>query len=458
MKKLLISLAILLCSAAASAGVNTVDSLRADILSRVSGAVMPEATASILDFGAKGDGKKDCKKAFDKAMQRAARKGGLHLTVPAGTYYIAGPITLTDNVCLDLAEGATLLFSPDAKDYPMVSTGWEGTYLQNYSPMIYARGCRNVSIIGRGTIDGNAGETFAKWKPLQRPGLQRSRDMNHSETPVEERNFGEGWYLRPHHIQFYECEGVTVEGVKITNSPFWCLHLLKSSNIILRGIRYDAKLVNNDGIDPESSRDILIEDIHFNNGDDNIAIKSGRDNDGWRLGAPTENILIRNCRFKGLHAVVIGSEMSGGVRNIIVEDCGYAGYVKRGIYVKTNPDRGAFVENIYVRNVTLGEVEDLFYVTSKYAGEGLDNDKFTRIRGIHVDGLRCTKASGAALVLQGTAREPVTDVTFDRVTVGEARTGISFSDTRNVRIDNSVIGTPAGVPTQVSAKDKIFER
>ncbi|MDE6178092.1 MAG: glycoside hydrolase family 28 protein, partial [Duncaniella sp.] len=172
MKKLFISLAILLCSAAASAGVNTVDSLRADILSRVSGAVMPEATASILDFGAKGDGKKDCKKAFDKAMQRAARKGGLHLTVPAGTYYIAGPITLTDNVCLDLAEGATLLFSPDAKDYPMVSTGWEGTYLQNYSPMIYARGCRNVSIIGRGTIDGNAGETFAKWKPLQRPGLQ----------------------------------------------------------------------------------------------------------------------------------------------------------------------------------------------------------------------------------------------------------------------------------------------
>ncbi|MDE6418745.1 MAG: glycoside hydrolase family 28 protein [Duncaniella sp.] len=456
MKKLLPLL--LFCLSLTAWGMAPIDSLRADILSRVSGAVIPSETASILDFGAKGDGKRDCKPAFDKAMKRAARKGGLHLTIPEGTYYIGGPLTLTDSVCLDLAEGATLLFSPDPADYPMVSTGWEGTYLQNYSPMIYARGCRNVSIVGRGTIDGNAGETFAKWKPQQRPGLQRSRDMNHSETPVGERNFGDGWWLRPHHIQFYECEGVTVEGVKIINSPFWCLHLLRSSNIILRGIRYDAKLVNNDGIDPESSRDILIEDIHFNNGDDNIAIKSGRDNDGWRLGGPTENVLIRNCHFKGLHAVVIGSEMSGGVRNVIIEDCDHAGYVKRGFYVKTNPDRGGFVENIYLRNITLGDVEDLFYITSKYAGEGLDNDKFARIRNIHVDGLSCDTASGAALVIQGTSAEPVRDVTFTGVRVGKATTGISFTDTCDIRLDNSIIGTPADIPTQVTAKDKIFER
>lgn len=138
------------------------------------------------------------------------------------------------------------------------------------------------------------------------------------------------------------------------------MHLLKSENIICRGLRYDAKLVNNDGIDPECSRNILIEDIEFNNGDDNVAIKSGRDNDGWTHGSPSENIVIRNCRFKGLHAVVIGSEMSAGVRNVFVENCTYGGYCKRGIYIKTNPDRGGFVNNLYVKNCEFDEVEDLF--------------------------------------------------------------------------------------------------
>ena len=190
------------------------------------------------------------------------------------------------------------------------------------------------------------------------------------------------------------------------------MHLLKSENIVCRGLRYDAKLVNNDGIDPECSRNVLIEDIEFNNGDDNVAIKSGRDNDGWTHGSPSENIVIRNCRFKGLHAVVIGSEMSAGVRNVFVENCTFGGYCKRGIYIKTNPDRGGFVTNLYVKNCEFDEVEDLFYATSMYAGEGLDNDKFTRVGDIFVDGLRCRKATAAGLVLQGTEAEPISNVMF----------------------------------------------
>ena len=432
--------------------------LRDSILSCIKGAVISDNTLNLLDFGAKGDGIKDCRPAFEKAMRRAAKKGGAKITVPSGTYYIRGPITLTSNVCIDLAEGATLKFDPDPARYPLVNTSWEGTFLYNYSPMIYGYGLENVAITGKGTIDGNAMSTFATWKKDQKPGQKRSRDMNHDGVNVGDRVFGDGYWLRPQLIQLYGCKGVTLEGVKIINSPFWCVHLLKSEDIICRSLRYDAKLINNDGIDPECSRDILIEDIHFDNGDDNIAIKSGRDNDGWTLGSPTENVVIRNCHFKGLHAVVIGSEMSGGVRNVIIEDCDYDGYCKRGIYVKTNPDRGGFVENIFVTNCTFGDVEDLFYVTSQYAGEGLDNNRYSAISGIHVDRLRCDKAAAAALVVQGTSMKPVENVTFSNVEVGEAKIGISFSNTTGVMMNDCHIGGTVGIPTQVTAKDRIFER
>lgn len=300
--------------------------------------------------------------------------------------------------------------------------------------------------------------TFATWRPKQKPAQLRTREMNHNGTPVSERVFGDGDWLRPHLIQLYDCRNVTLEGIKIINSPFWCVHLLRSENIICRSLRYDAKLVNNDGVDPESSRNILIEDIHFDNGDDNIAIKSGRDNDGWTMAAPCENIVIRRCHFKGLHAVVIGSEMSGGVRNVFVEDCDYAGYCKRGIYIKTNPDRGGYVKNLFVENCRFDEVEDLFYVTSKYAGEGLDSDHFSEIEGIYVDGLSCGKASKGALVLQGTKEKPISNVVFDNISVGEAEIGVSFSDTRNVSVGECHIGGTVDIPTQVTNKDNIFGR
>lgn len=430
--------------------------LRDSILSNISGASIPAKTVCILDFGAKGDGSKDCRKAFSKAMKTGEKSGGIHITVPEGIYFMEGPLTLQSNVCIELQEGAVLRFSDNPKHYPIVNTSWEGTYLYNYSPFIYAYGAHDVAITGQGTIDGNAMSTFATWKPLQKPAQMRTRQMNHEATPIEQRVFGDGDWLRPHFIQFYDCSGITLEGVKIINSPFWCVHLLKSENVICRSLRYDAKLVNNDGIDPESSRNILIEDINFDNGDDNIAIKSGRDNDGWTLATPCENIMIRRCHFKGLHAVVIGSEMSGGVRNVFVEDCDYAGYCKRGIYVKTNPDRGGYVKNLFVTNCIFDEVEDLFYVTSKYAGEGLDNDHFSEISDIYVDGLKCNKASGAALVLQGTSQKPISHIVFDNIEVGEAEIGVSFSDTRDVTVGECHIGGSVDVPTQISSKDNIF--
>ena len=288
---------LFLLSLAASAANDSLRIAQRDaILAQITGASLPERTLTITSFGAKGDGKTDCKPAFDKAMKRAAKVGGARIVVPAGTYWLEGPIHFVSNVNLELQEGATLKFSPEPSSYlPLVKTSWEGTFVQNYSPFIYGYGLENVAITGRGTIDGNAGSTFATWRSKQREGQQLSRQMNHQEVPVAERNFGEGYWLRPQLIQFFNCRNITLSGVFITNAPFWCIHLLKSENVICRGLRYDAKLVNNDGIDPEYTRNVLIEDIEFNNGDDNVAIKCGRDNDGWTTATPSENIIIRHC-------------------------------------------------------------------------------------------------------------------------------------------------------------------
>ena len=455
LKTLLLSLAFAMSNAAVAAP----QQLRDSILQVITGADKPALVCNITSFGARADGKRDCKPAFDKAMKTAKKKGGAHIVVPAGEYLLKGPIHFVDNVCLDLQEGAVLRFSPEARYYlPAVKTSWEGTYLYNYSPLIYGYALRNVSIVGKGVIDGNCAETFATWKARQKKAQMQSRDFNHNNAQIEERRFGEGDFLRPHLIQFYRCEGVTIEDVFITNSPFWCIHLLESENIICRAIRYDAKLVNNDGIDPECSRNILIEDIHFNNGDDNVAIKSGRDNDGWTYGRPSENIIIRNCHFKGLHAVVIGSEMSGGVQNVFVENCDYAGYCKRGIFIKTNPNRGGFVRNICVSNCVFDEVEDLYYVTSMYAGEGLDDNHFSDIENLRVDGLKCRKARQAALVLQGTSQKPVRNVEFRNIEVGECKNAVSFENTEGVSMNSCFIGGKVGVPTQVTAKDNLFAR
>ena len=454
MKKIIIYLFAVMCSVPLYSATDVAAfekervARRDSVLALITGAAMPADSIFVTDFGAKGDGVKDCKRAFDRAMKAAAKRGGARIIVPEGTYLVKGPIHFVSNVCLDIRKGATIKFSPEPELYlPMVETSWEGTFLSNYSPFIYGCGLHDVSIVGQGSIDGNASTTFSTWKSKQKTGQARSRDVNHKGVPVADRKFGEGWWLRPQMIQFYDCKNVTLQGVFITNSPFWCVHLLKSENIVCRGLRYDAKLVNNDGIDPECSRNVLIEDIEFNNGDDNVAIKSGRDNDGWTHGSPSENIVIRNCRFKGLHAVVIGSEMSAGVRNVFVENCTFGGYCKRGIYIKTNPDRGGFVTNLYVKNCEFDEVEDLFYATSMYAGEGLDNDKFTRVGDIFVDGLRCRKATAAGLVLQGTEAEPISNVMFSNVEIGEAKNAVSFDNTVGVEMRNCHIGGRAGVPS-----------
>ncbi|MDR2906766.1 MAG: glycoside hydrolase family 28 protein [Bacteroidales bacterium] len=415
------------------------DKLKSEILQRIKAPKVPEFTANITDFGGMGDSLFDNKAVFQKLFAMAEEKGGIHIVVPEGNYFVKGPLHLESNVCLDLQKGATLWFSSDPKDYlPVVKTSWEGTFLYNYSPLIYAYQKENISIIGQGTINGNAAETFATWRTLQNESQALSRDMNHTNVPVEERVFGEGHYLRPQFVQFFECKNLLMEGITVTNSPFWCVHVLKSTNATFRSMKFTARNINNDGIDPEYSSDILIEDIDFDNGDDNVAIKAGRDHEGRAQNTPSENIIIRNCRLKGLHGVVIGSEMSGGVQNVFVENCVASGYLKRGIYLKSNPDRGGYMRNIYVDSLALDEVEDCFYITSFYHGQG--EGHVTDIHNVHISNITCKRATAAGIVIQGFSEKPIHDIYFQNVMIDTAKIALSLTNTTNIVMNNVCIG------------------
>jgi polygalacturonase len=405
-------------------------------------------TLLITDFGAIGDSATDAKPAFDKAILACKEKNGGKIVVPAGVYLINGPIHLVSNSSLEIQKGAKLVFGTNPADYlPVVPTSWEGTFLSNYSPLIYAYQAENVAITGEGIIDGNGKDGFSKWYDRQKPAQQLSRKMNHEDVPVKDRIFGEGHYLRPQLIQFFACKNILLEGVTIINSPFWCVHFLKSENIIARKVKFDAFNKNNDGFDPEYSKNILIEDIDFNNADDNVAVKAGRDHEGRKTGVSSENIIIRNCRFKGLHGVVIGSEMSAGVQNVFVENCTYSGFCKRGIYLKSNPDRGGFIRDIYVNDVEFGNVEDGVFITSFYHGEGKGFE--TDIHNVFIENLSFKSVSHAGLVVQGYPSKKVRNIHFSNVRIDSCATAVSFTNAEQIVFNNVVIGQEVKEPTAV---------
>ncbi|MGJ5640635.1 glycoside hydrolase family 28 protein [Formosa sp. S-31] len=390
---------------------------KATILKRINEPEFQNRVFSVIDYGAIADGITNAKPAFDQAIQECKQAGGGKVEVPKGNYFLEGPLHLESHLNLELQEGAVLKFSSNPESYPLVLTSWEGTILYNYSPFIYAYQKENIAITGKGIIDGESSDTFATWHPLQKEDQLRSREMNHNSIPFEERQFGKGHYLRPQLIQFFDCKTILIEDVSIEDSPFWCVHLLKCENAILRGVKYDAQNKNNDGIDLEYSRDILIENIRFNNNDDNVAIKAGRDHEGRAMQMPSENIVVRNCAFKGLHALVIGSEMSSGVRNVFVENCTYAGYVKRGVYLKSNPDRGGEISDIFIKNVEFGEVLDCFMITSNYHNEGFGFP--STINNINLSNVKCEKANNYGIYLKGYNKKPIRNINLNRFKVKE---------------------------------------
>ena len=392
-------------------------------LAKINAPVFPDREFVITDFGAKEGGEALCGEAIERAIAACSKAGGGKVVVPAGRF-LTGPIHLQSNVNLVVSKGATLLFSTNFDDYlPMVYTRWEGVECYNYSPFIYAFEQENIAITGEGTLDGQAGwDNWWAWKRKRdEDGNQlkilqdgpRAEMFEKAErgVPVAERRLGAGHYMRPNFVQPYRCKNVLIEGVTILRSPMWVLNPVLCRNVTVRGVTVNSHGPNNDGCDPESSQDVLIEDCVFDTGDDCIAIKSGRNNDGRRVGVASKNIIVRNCVMKDGHGgVVIGSEISGGCRNVFVEDCQMSSpNLDRALRIKTNSIRGGVVENVFVRNVQVGQVGDAVLKVNFHYEEGNAGEHLPIVRNIVVRNL-ISKKSPRALDIRGYEESPITNI------------------------------------------------
>ena len=321
----------------------------------------------------------------------------------------------------------------------------------NYSPLIYAFEQRDIAVTGAGharrpgraTRTGGPGRGAAAGEGTQTPAGPAARDGREG-VPVAERRFGEGDYLRPNFIQPYRCRNVLIEGVTILRSPMWEIHPVPLQNVTVRGVTVNSHGPNNDGCDPESCRDVLIEKCTFDTGDDCIAIKSGRNDDGRRLNVPVENVIVRDCVMKDGHGgVTIGSEISGGARNIFTERCRMdSPNLDRALRIKTNAVRGGVIEHVYMRDVTVGQVAEAV-VTIDFFYEEADKGAFMpSVRDVEVRNVTSQK-SQYGLLLRGFTKAPITDVrvvdcTFANVEkpdLLEAVTGLSL---QNVTVNGTL--------------------
>jgi polygalacturonase len=384
-------------------------------------------------------------KTINDAIDACAAAGGGRVVVPAGSF-TTGPVRLKSRVNLHLSEGAVLKFSTDPKDYlPLVYTRFEGTELMNYSPFIYAYDQQDIAITGTGTLDGQADSAhWWDWTRQAAASRRRLTDPATARMPVAERIFGEGAFLRPNFIQPYRCRNVFVEGITIRNSPMWEIHPVLSTNVIVRGVNVNSHGPNNDGCNPESCRDVLIERCSFDTGDDCIALKSGRNDDGRRVNVPVENVIIRDCSMKDGHGgVTIGSEISGGARNVFAERCKMdSPNLNIALRIKTNSVRGGVVERIFMRDVTIGQVSQAV-VTVDFQYEEGDTGKFPpTVRDVDVRDVTSQKSRNA-LSLRGYAYAPVTNVRlrdcrFDNVGQADILENVKGLTLENVRVNGVV--------------------
>ena len=391
-----------------------------EIRSAIVTPIIKDRTFDIRDFGARGDGLTDCSEAISRAIRNCSESGGGRVVVADGVYR-TGPVHLDSDMALHVDTGATLSFIPEPERYlPPVLTHWEGLEFMGYSPLIYAQGKKNVAITGGGTLDGGADrETWWHWKggrwaiddhhPTQHAARKQLMEDAENHVPVEDRVYADGAYLRPPFIQPFDCDNVLIEGVTIRNAPFWLINPVLCRNVTVRGVTCESLGPNSDGCDPESCNNVLIEDCYFDTGDDCIAIKSGRNADGRRINTPCENIVIRNCDMRAGHGgVVIGSEISGGVRNLFAENLRMSSPdLERAIRIKTNSVRGGLIEHLRYRDITVGQVRDAIVINFHYE-EGDAGAFDPTVRDIEISNMVCDQAERVFQV-RGFDRAPIRD-------------------------------------------------
>jgi len=393
-----------------------------NVLAEIKLPVFPAKDFSIIKYGAKGDGTTDCTEAFKKAIEACNKAGGGRVVVPEGDF-LTGAIHLKSNVNLYVSDKATIKFSTDPNKYlPVVFTRFESTECYNYSPLIYAFGQENIAITGKGKLDGQADDTnWWKWKGSRDPSAKNQTasvkmltKMGDDGVPVAQRILGDGHYMRPNFIQFIKCKRILIDGLTIVRSPMWEINPVLSESVTVQNVKINSLGPNNDGCDPECCKNVLIKNCDFSTGDDCIAIKSGRNADGRRVNVPSENIVIQNCRMNDGHGgVVIGSEVSGSVRNVYAENCVMdSPNLDRALRIKTNSVRGGTIENVYMRNIKVGQVTEAVVLVSFKYQEG-DTGKFTPIvRNIYVSNVTSEK-SNYGLFLDAYERSPVTNVVIE---------------------------------------------
>lgn len=356
----------------------------------------------VTDYKAQTD--KDISEELRRAISDCHRAGGGRVVVPAGTYYTKA-IHLLSNVNLHIEKGATLKFSTTATDYaPQVPTRWEGIDCLGMSPLIYAYRQENIAVTGKGILDGQASwenwwklraRTSAEDKAIGKfMGKEKLHDFEKNITSIADRIFTEHDELRPQFIQFYQCDRILVEGVTLNNAPFWLLHPLMSKNIIVRNVIFDSHGPNNDGCDPESCENVLIENCIFNTGDDCIAIKSGRNNDGRAWNLPSRNIIVRNCQMKDGHAgVAIGSEISGSCYNVWMEDCQIGSpEMDRPFRIKSNAIRGGVVSGFYIRNINISECKQVVLKLELKYEKVTEGPYYPLFENILLENITCQKS------------------------------------------------------------------
>jgi polygalacturonase len=431
------------------------------ILERIVPPTFPNRTIYLKEYGAKGDSTTDNRKVIQDAINELAEKGGGRIVFDSGQYFCDGPIHLKSNINLHLNQDARLFFSNNHESYlPSVLVRWEGTMCYNFSPLIYGHKLKNIALTGSGTIDGNATEWSREWRKVQKPEKNRLRQMGNDEIPVEQRVFGNGFldldgdgkddgfgtgrlhYLRPTLVELLECENILIEGLTFKNSPFWTIHPVFSKNITVRFIKVFGTVLNDDGVDPDSCEDVLIEGCDINTRDDAISIKAGRDQDAWNRPG-TKNIIIRNNRLKaGANGLCIGSEMSGGVENVFAEN----NYIVDGLHAlnfKCNLDRGGQVQNIYLRNTTIENCRNAMFIFRMDYHGYRGNNFPTKFNDFYVDGITCYSVDKLPFKIVGVESEPISKVYLSNIEIMKSGDSAQLQFTKDILLHNvNVEGKP----------------
>lgn len=420
-----------------------------------------DATYDITKYGAETGDELNNQRAIQAAIDDCHKNGGGKVIIPNGKWNTSY-LNLKSNINLHLKEGAILNFLDDIELYKTPTfTRWEGLECLNYHPFIYARDVKNVAISGTGKIVGNGHNWWELAKGTQIKSLTKLYDLVEAGVAPNDRNcldFKPTSYLRPSLIQFINCKNVLVEDFEVGSGPMWTVHLVYCENVVARNLQVITTGTNNDGIIPDASKKVLIDNCFFSTGDDCIVIKSGLNEDGWRVGKPSERIVIKNCKTKHGHGgVVIGSEMSGGVRNVYAYDCDFSN-TERGLRVKSMKGRGGVIENLYFENITMDSIiKEAIRLNMHYGSSSIKprTDSLPTFRNFHFNNIK-SSYSQFAIRVSGIEEQYIDSIFFSNISM-KGKYGVVIENASNFVFDTLKIEALQHEPIQIkNGKSLLF--